>query len=233
MISFTLHFKVLFMSVSQQPIDTLKDIKNMMEKSSRFISLSGWSGIAAGFCALTGAFFANRIIHSGNHTIDGRSYDGRIGYADKDNISLQDFMGNRLFIIALLTLIAAFVLAFFFTYLRSKKKNVAIWSVASRRLMINVSIPMIAGGIYMLKLIESGMYGLIAPGCLIFYGLALLNGSKYTLGEIRYLGYCEIILGLINCWYPGLGIYFWTVGFGFLHIIYGIVMWNRYERNAA
>ena len=220
------------MNASNQPIDTLKDIKNMMEKSSRFISLSGWSGIAAGICALVGAYFANQVINGGS-LADLAAKDRTIGYADIGNITLQDFMGNRLFLIALMTLLAAFVSAFFFTYTRSKKKNTPLWSVASRRLMLNVSIPMIAGGIYMLKLIESGLYGLIAPGCLIFYGLALINGSKYTLGEIRYLGYCEILLGLINCWYPGLGIYFWTLGFGVLHIVYGIVMWNRYERNAA
>lgn len=220
------------MSVSQQPIDTLKDIKNMMEKSSRFISLSGWSGIAAGTCALAGAYFANSVIDSSSISYH-RYDDSRIGYSGGLSFSLQHYMSNRLFIIAVLTLFAAFVSAFFFTYISSKKKNVSIWSVASRRLLINVSIPMIAGGIYMLKLIENGVYGLIAPGCLIFYGLGLLNGSKYTLGEIRYLGYCEIILGLINCWYPGFGLYFWTFGFGILHIIYGVVMWNRYERNAA
>jgi hypothetical protein len=91
---------------------------------------------------------------------------------------------------------------------------------------------MIVGGIFLLKLIENGTYGLIAPGCLIFYGLALINGSKYTLSEIKYLGYCEIFLGIIGCWFTGLGLYFWAVGFGVLHIIYGTVMWFKYERNA-
>jgi hypothetical protein len=96
--------------------------------------------------------------------------------------------------------------------------------------MLNVCIPLVVGGIYLIKLVESGTYGLIAPGCLIFYGLALINGSKYTLGEIRYLGYCEILLGIISCWFIGWGLYFWAIGFGILHIIYGTVMWYKYER---
>jgi hypothetical protein len=93
-----------------------------------------------------------------------------------------------------------------------------------------VSIPMIAGGVFLLKLIVEGTYGVVAPGCLIFYGLALLNGSKYTLGEVRYLAYCEIILGIASCWFIGWGLYFWAIGFGVLHIVYGAFMLNKYER---
>jgi hypothetical protein len=96
--------------------------------------------------------------------------------------------------------------------------------------MINVIIPLAVGGIFLLRSMQLGQYELIAPGCLIFYGLALINASKYTLGEIRYLGYCELLLGLINLWMIGYGLYFWAAGFGLLHITYGIIMWNKYER---
>ena len=144
--------------------------------------------------------------------------------------SLQDFMGHRLFQIAIYTFFAAFLSAFLFTYFRSKRNKVPMWGYSSRRLLINVSVPMIAGGIYLFRQMQFGNYGLIAPGCLIFYGLALVNASKYTLGEVRYLGYCQILLGIINCWFVGYGLYFWAVGFGLLHIIYGTVMWYKYER---
>jgi hypothetical protein len=73
-------------------------------------------------------------------------------------------------------------------------------------------------------------YVLIPPACLIFYGLALVNASKYTLGEVRYLGYGQLILGVINIWLPEYGLYFWAAGFGVLHIVYGLVMWYRYEK---
>jgi len=141
-------------------------------------------------------------------------------------------MGSRLFWIACITLISAIVMAFIFTYIRSSKQGIPVWGVMAKRLMWNVALPMMAGGIFLLKLIEAGVYGLIAPGCLIFYGLALVNGAKYTLGEIRYLGYVMVMLGLINCWFPGYGLYFWAAGFGVLHIVYGIVMWNKYERKS-
>lgn len=209
----------------------LQHIKQMMERSSRFISLSGLSGIAAGLCALVGAYFANNVINTSyNNTLrklDSDLYD----VATQGKLSVREFMGNSLFQIAIITFIAAFAFSFLFTYLRSKKTNTKLWGTTSKRLFINVMIPLLAGGIYILKLIEAETFGLIAPGCLIFYGLALVNASKFTLGEVRYLGYLQIVLGIINLWFVGYGIYFWAIGFGILHIIYGVFMWNKYERN--
>ncbi len=208
--------------------ETLRDIRQMMERSSRFISLSGWSGVAAGICALAGAFFAHQVIMN-----NGGPASLKLGGDLNNVVTVKQFMGSRLFSVAVFTFIAALVTAFIFTYVKSKKKNVPIWGSTSRRLIINVAVPMIAGGLFLLRMIQVGFYGLIAPGCLIFYGLALVNASKYTLGEIRYLGYAQIVLGIINCWFMGYGIYFWAIGFGVLHIIYGILMWQKYERAEA
>ena len=218
------------MSNQNQTLETIQDIRNMMDRSSRFISLSGLSGIAAGLCALTGAWFAYDVIErsggagtrKGGLIADSYSSDG-VGM-------LYTFMGSQLFYIALFTLISAIVLAVFFTYIRSKRQGVPVWGATAKRMIWNIAVPLGAGGLFLLKLIEEGVYGLIAPGCLIFYGIALINGAKYTFGEIRFLGYVITTLGVINCWFPGYGLYFWAAGFGLLHIVYGIVMWNKYER---
>jgi len=217
-----------------QHLDTLKDIKRMMERSSRFISLSGLSGIAAGVCALAGAWLASNVIHNdpryGNVNEPGELRNVHTGSL-ANGADLQTYLDNRLIQVALGVLIAALILGFLFTYLRSRKTNTPIWGVTAKRLLINVSIPMIVGGIFLLKLIDSGTYGLIAPGCLIFYGLGLLNASKYTLAEVRYLGYAQILLGIINLQMVGYGLLFWALGFGLLHIVYGVFMWWKYERD--
>ncbi len=222
------------MNEQNHPAETLEDIKQMMERSSRFISLSGLSGIAAGTCALLGAGFAynqlqQTLIQSGDIAFPGSAARP----SEQDGINMSGIIQHPLFIIAVCTFAAAFISAFIFTFLRSKKTNTPLWGVTARRLMINVSIPMAVGGIYMLALLKNGAYAYIAPGCLLFYGLALVNASKYTLGEIRYLGYCQLVLGILNLLFIGGGIYFWAVGFGVLHIIYGTVMWWKYERNEA
>jgi hypothetical protein len=167
-------------------------------------------------CALVGAYFGYSVLHSENPR----------GYRSP----FLDIWKDKLFLIAIVTFIAAFVLALLFTYRRSRKSNLSMWGPTARRLMLNVLIPMIVGGVFILKLLEVGEYGLVAPACLIFYGLALVNASKYTLGEVRYLGYCQVVLGLINCWAIGYGLYFWAAGFGLLHIIYGAIMLMKYER---
>lgn len=221
-------FQSAFMNKeSIQQHSDLLHIKNMMERSSKFISLSGLSGVAAGTCALIGAYFASNVIKNSNglelSKLDYNLYSR--------NYSIQTYMGNKLFVIALATFVVSFVLSFLFTWLRSRKTNTPLWGSTSKRVAINMFIPMVAGGLYILKLIEHGAFGLIAPGCLIFYGLALVNASKYTLGEVRYLGVLQIVLGIINLNYVGLGIYFWAAGFGILHIVYGLIMWAKYERN--
>jgi hypothetical protein len=202
------------MNEQQQSLQELHHIKQIMEKSSRFISLSGLSGISAGLFALLGAWFAVKKISI---------------YAHEKSID-YDTLISQLMFIAAFVLIAAFVAAFIFTYLRSKKDGVSIWGATTNRLLINLAIPLIAGSFFVLRILQMGHVFLIAPTCLLFYGLALVNASKYTLGEIRYLGYSELILGIINLWIQGYGLVFWAAGFGGLHIVYGIIMWRKYER---
>ncbi len=219
-------------NLNQEHHQNLHHIKQMMERSSRFISLSGLSGVAAGICALVGAFFANNIINKSSISSIRSIENYNMDNSKVDKISMEHFMGNSLFQIAFITFIAALSFSFLFTYLRSKKTSTPLWGSTSKRLLINVSIPMIVGGIYLMKLIEFGVVDLIAPGCLIFYGLALVNASKFTLTEVKYLGYLQIVLGILNSWFVGYGIYFWAIGFGIFHILYGIYMWNKYERSS-
>ena len=199
----------------------------MMNRSSRFISLSGLSGISAGVCALIGAWVAHPYVFGQkDYIIDKRSAIGQVVGEDYSIL-----LNTWLFWIAAGTFISAFISAFFFTWLKSKKDNTPIWGNTAKRLMINISIPLIVGGIFLFRLMHFGTFGLVAPGCLIFYGLALLNAAKYTLIEIRYLGYMQILLGLVNLFFVGYGLYFWAAGFGMLHILYGIFMWQKYDRN--
>jgi hypothetical protein len=215
------------MNESEKLSSELHDIKQMMERSSRFISLSGLSGISAGICALIGAWFSAAVIERNKHAVRNL----KISIADADSILFGDFINSRLFQIALVTFVAALLSAFLFTYRRSKKTNVPIWGATAQRMIVNVTVPMLTGGIFLLALIKNGTFGFVAPGCLIFYGLGVLNASKYTLPESRYLGYSEILLGLINLFFIGEGLYFWAAGFGLLHIIYGAFMWWKYESN--
>lgn len=211
-------FQSALINMETSSYQELREIRRMMEKSSRFISLSGWSGIAAGLSALLGAYLAHGAIDS--------YYKDDYGTAAACPACLK----KELLIIAALVFVTALVMAFIFTYIRSGKEGVPIWGITARKLLWNTMFPMIVGGIFIFRLMDLQYYSLVAACCLIFYGLALVNGSKYTLGEIRFLGYGQIALGIYCCWFPQHSLAAWAVGFGILHIVYGIAMWWKYER---
>jgi hypothetical protein len=206
----------------QDTLQEVKDIRQMMERSSRFISLSGLSGVAAGIFALIAVWIARYVIF--------KNYYARyntVGHREDDEyIRLIIQLAG----LAAAVFTAAFLSAFYFTWRKSKKQGVTLWNHTSRRLLWNMLIPLAAGGLFIAGMLRYHDWRYVAPACLVFYGLALVNASKYTLTDIRYLGYCEIVTGLISMQWPGFGLYFWAVGFGVLHIIYGIVMWWKYER---
>lgn len=204
----------------QEQLDTLNDIRNIMNRSSKFISLSGLSGIFAGLTALVGAYFAHQAIEkylAGNY---GYGIDG------ESNIEFQ------LLKIGFLVLVIALVGGAFFTYRQGKKKGLPIWDNTTKKLLINLAIPLASGGCFVLALLfnHNNAVGLIGPSTLIFYGLALINASKYTYSDIRFLGICEVVLGIIAMFNIGLGLYFWAFGFGVLHILYGSIMYFKYEK---
>jgi len=206
----------------QAGIETLQDIKRIMERSSRFISLSGLSGVAAGICALIGSIIAWQWLDSYHQ-----------GYNYQKNFYGPDFqqLKIKLVVLALAILGAAWVTAFYFTWRKAKHDKLPVWDHTSRRLTINMFIPLVSGGLFILAMLQYDEWRFVSPACLIFYGIALVNASKYTLSDVRYLGIMQIVLGLINTQFIGYGLYFWAAGFGVLHIVYGIIMWLKYEKN--
>jgi hypothetical protein len=197
----------------------IASIRTMMERSVKFISLSGMSGVMAGLYAIGGAIAAYFIVH---YPISPFNY--RI-YSIHDSNTLW-----KLVLIATLILVASIGTGIWFSHQKAKRHNLTLWNAASKKLFTNLSIPLVTGGIFILILLSSGHFGIAAPASLIFYGLALIHASALTYDEIRYLGYTEIILGLISSLFPGYGLIFWVIGFGLLHIIYGLVLYNKYDK---
>ncbi len=205
-------------------LENLSEIRSIMEQSSRFISLSGISGIVAGLLALCGAAFAFRYFDYQFYTPE--LFDEIL---DNEKYSLRDVL-LFLFADAGTVFILALAFAIFFTTRKAKKQNHVIWTKPVKSMLLALIIPLIAGGIFCMALFFHGVIFMIAPVTLIFYGLALLNAAKYTLHDIKYLGVTEIILGLTAAFIPGYGLLFWAAGFGILHIFYGIIMYYKYEK---
>jgi hypothetical protein len=198
-------------------INDLSDIKEMMNRSSRFISLSGLSGVFAGAFALIAVFLVYNKVYADQD------------YSNYTSAGLASESLAYLLIVATVTLLASIGTCVYLTTKETKKRNQSIWDAQVKRLIVNLAIPLITGGLMILILLLKGFIGIAAPLTLIFYGLALVNASKYTLSEIRSLGLIEIGLGLLGVQFIGYGLLFWAVGFGVMHIVYGMMMHVKYK----
>jgi hypothetical protein len=210
------------MENNEQHLEALKDIRQMMKQSNKFLSLSGLSGIFAGVYALIGTYAGYMILRG--YMLE--MYDGGSARADYFQTMLYCAL------VCLAVLLLSIVTALIFSSRKAKRNGYKLFDHTALRLMLNMLIPLLAGGVFCLALLyhDGNFVGLVCPAMLIFYGLALVNGSKYTLNDIRYLGCVEILLGLAACFYMGYGLIFWALGFGVLHIIYGTYMWFKYDR---
>ncbi len=218
------------MANKNQHLEDLNQIRNLMERSSRFISLSGLAGIFAGSFALIGGLAALKTM-TGSFNM--------LNYSNRLPILIDVDMLFFIILDAVMILVLSISAAVFFTTRKAKKQGLPLWDAKAFRMLANMAIPLVAGGFFCLILMyhylstpnhSQILFALIAPCTLLFYGLALLNASNYTLDEIRWLGITEIILGLFACIFLANGLIFWLIGFGVMHIFYGAIMWYKYER---
>lgn len=204
--------------MNQKHQEDLSHIRSMMERSSRFISLSELSGVFAGLSALIGGLYVYQVFEK-----NGINYFEGIDNAFSINLI------SELILTGIIIFSFALTFGILFTVRKSKKYNLPIWTSTTKNMLLNLAIPLAVGGVFCLALLYHQMYVLIAPATLLFYGLALVNAEKYTFSDIKYLGYCQLVLGCISVFYLGYGLVFWILGFGILHILYGLVMFKKYK----
>ncbi len=216
------------MENEKQQLEALKDIRKMMQESSKFLSLSGLSGVFAGIYALVGAYLG--YVEISKATTYNELYRGAYNTQEyNDTYSVLKF---KIVFICAAVLFLSLLTAFILTAKKAKKNNEKLFDRTSKKVLWNMMVPLAAGGFFCFILLYHGKdyFLLISPAMLLFYGMALINSSKFVMHDIKILGYLEIILGLTACLFLGYGILFWALGFGVLHIIYGIYMWFKFDR---
>lgn len=204
------------MNEEQDYIRDIAQIRTIMERSSKFLSLAGWAGIMAGIYALAGAYIAYAVFAFN---------PDRLIYTPAESTGVWKVIG-----LAILILLLAVGTAIFLSYNKAVKRGEKIWNAIVKRLVINMAVPLIVGGLLILILIAKGLIGFIAPFTLLFYGLALFNAGRFTYEVIKSLGLIQVGLGLLSACCVEYGLVCWALGFGVIHILYGIYMHYRYER---
>jgi len=195
----------------KEHLEALQDIRSMMQRSVRFLSLSGLSGVFAGIYALVAAGLAY-------HHIEEQASQG----ASANSMYL--------FQLAAACLVLAIITAYIFSLRKARKSGLKLWDETAFTAAISLSIPLVVGGLFCIAMIRMNIYGFVAPAMLIFYGLALVNVSQHTYPMMRQLGIMEIVLGLASSFLLGYGLIFWAIGFGLLHVVYGAYMYFKFDR---
>jgi hypothetical protein len=203
--------------MKEKYLEDIKKIKEIMNRSTRFISLSGWSGVSTGLIALAGAAAAYLIVFQ------------KQDWLAEEQVFIDDAYLFYLLLIAVLTLGLSIGAAIFFTTQKATKQNQKIWDQQSKRLLLNLAIPLVTGGLLCLLLLFKGFVWMLPALTLIFYGLALINASKYTWPEIRNLGLIEIVLGLVALQFTAYSLLVWALGFGLIQMIYGLMVQKKYQ----
>lgn len=217
--------KVLLEMENKEALDTLSEIRTMMNRSSKFLSLSGLSAILIGIYACIGAAVAymllgeNRIWHG-----SGSFMMPILNVNTPYRLRMMVLLAAGLLVVCLGTVVL-------FTYLKAKGEGRRLkFDHTTSRFLFNFFLPLVVGGVLCVALLTQQYYGLTSAVMLIFYGLALVNASSYTYSHTRYLGYAQLILGMVNSFVYGHGLLFWVFGFGILHIVYGLIFCWKYER---
>jgi len=203
-------------------INDLSEIRSMMERASKFISLSGLAGIMAGIFAILGSAIAYWYLYV--------FLPSAVSPLLFNGLGIKYSSILFIFLLAVIIFILAFLSGVFFTTRNSRKKSLPLWDHISKKVLVNLLIPLSTGSFFIMFLMLNELYLLIIPSSLIFYGLSLINAGHFTYSDIKYLGYIEILLGFAGMFFPSWGLLIWTIGFGIMHIIYGILMFYKYEK---
>ena len=209
----------LTMKNNQDYIRDIAEIRSMMERSSKFLSLAGWAGSMAGIYALLGAFISYRYFDFHPKSIYAESFSNGLAF-DISPVLLT----------AAVVLLLAIATAIWLSTRKAKRKGERVWNATSKRMLNSMAVPLVVGGILMLILLAHGLIGLLIPLSLLFYGISLVNASRYTFSSLKLLGFAQIVLGLLASWFVEWGLVLWAAGFGLAHIIYGVYMHYRYEK---
>ncbi len=212
------------MSTKQDHLESIREMRNLMERSSRYLSLSGLAGVIVGFIALGGV--SALLLALGIPFGQSISFM-ELAAADIPNTAR---INEYVFMIAAVVFTLSLMTEAVFAFRNARKMGLPLWDATARRMLTALFIPIIGGGVYCLSLMQSGQLDSLAPASLIFYGLGLVNAGKYAVPDVGRLGMAVFMTGLVASFFPSLGVYFWAFGFGFLHIIYGVSIYFKHQR---
>jgi hypothetical protein len=181
-----------------------------MQQNINPFSLKRYSGILIGLYGLAVVYLIN-ILTSGEQS----------GIELVSQLPLL-FLQIGVTVIALVFIVISLVTLWIRAKRTVRKNDQKLWSIFTRKIRWQTLISLLIILIIIIMISNIGYFSLTTPLSLFFYGLFLLNLSRFSSIGLRYLSLAEIILAITSYFIYDKEIIFLALGFGFLPILYGI-----------
>ncbi len=113
---------------------------------------------------------------------------------------------------------------------KAARSGVPLWTAAPARRFALAFVPPLVSGMVLTPVFAT--LGLMArlPGCwLLLYGTAVATGGAFSVNVVPVMGLCFMALGVVAFAAPAdIGHWLLAIGFGGLHIVFGIIIARRF-----
>jgi hypothetical protein len=181
-------------------MDDLRFIRRTMEEAGSFTAVPGWGMVAVGLSALAATALAAR-------------QSTAVGWVGV-------WMAE-----------AALALAISLVTMRGKARsaNLSLFSGPGRRFALSFSPPLLAGALLTVALVRAGLEGALPGTWLLLYGTGVTTGGAFSVRIVPVMGLVLMLLGAVAIFAPpGQRDLFMVVGFGLVHLVFGVLIARRH-----
>ena len=181
-------------------MDNLSFIRSTMERATSFTAVPGWGGVAMGATALVAAAIA---------PLQG-SPDGWL----------------RVWLVEALVAgaIGSYAMA-----RKARRSEGAALSRPTRRFLLSYAPPILVGALLTFVLHREGLFRVLPGLWLMLYGTGVVTGGAFSVRVVPVMGLCFMAVGAVALVAPASwGDPALALGFGVLHIIFGVIIARRH-----
>ena len=187
-------------NISNRAEENLQFIRETMERSTSFTAVPGYGGMLMGATAIAAAVVASYQVYLVN--------------------SLAIWLGEAAL---------AFAIGLLAMWQKSKLAGQSLFSTPAKKFAFGFTPPLLAGVIITLGLWRNEHYYVLAPVCIICYGVAVICGGAFSARVVPVMGWCFMAVGTAAFLLPSsYGNLMMGLSFGALHMIFGAVIARKY-----
>jgi hypothetical protein len=181
-------------------MDNLSFIRSTMERATAFTAVPGWGGVAMGVTALVATVLAHNVASRGEWLA-----------------------------VWLAASVLALTIGGWSMVVKARKAGTSVFSYSGRRFVLSYVPPLAVGGLLTLVLARAGLYSALPGTWLLLYGTGVVTGGAYSVRVVPIMGLCFMALGALALLAPPTwGEWLMALGFGGLHIVFGLIIARRY-----